>query len=291
MTKLFYQGHSACAGCPEAIAIHTILEVAGPNTIISNATGCTEIVSTPYPKSSWAVPYVHAAFETAASVASGIEAALKKMNKEANVIALAGDGATYDIGLQALSGMLERGHKVCYICLNNEAYMNTGVQRSSATPYCSWTTTSPSGRESLGNDTWKKPITEIMAAHQIPYAATASIGDINDLKQKLKKALLKENQPSFLDIHCPCPVGWKFESFNTLNIAKLAIETGIWVLYEIEHGQLKITKEPSNKPVDEYLKMQGRFKHLTSKEIAEIQKRVDNDWQKYKQLQQAGVKI
>jgi pyruvate ferredoxin oxidoreductase beta subunit len=282
--KLFFSGHSACAGCPEAIAIHSIMEIAGPNTIISNATGCTEIVSTPYPRSAWSVPYIHVAFETAASVASGIEAANKKLGKEANVIALAGDGGTFDIGLQALSGMFERGHKVCYICLNNEAYMNTGIQRSSATPYCAWTTTSPSGRVSLGNETWKKPIVEIAAAHRIPYAATASIGFLPDLKEKLKKALSKENQPSFIDLHCPCPTGWRFESSKTIEIAKLAVETGIWILYEIENGKLKITKEPSGKKVDEYLKAQGRFRHVTDKEIAVIQKHVDEEWNRLKKI-------
>ncbi len=292
MTKLLYQGHSSCAGCPEAIAIRNILDVAGPNTIISNATGCTEIVSSPYPTTSWAIPYIHVAFETAASVASGIEAALKKLGKkEINVIALAGDGGTFDIGFQALSGMLERGHKVCYICLDNGAYANTGVQRSSATPYGASTTTSPAGKVSIGNTTWKKPIVEIAAAHGIPYAANASIGLLPDLREKVKKALMKENQPSFLNIDCPCPLGWRFPSDKTINIAKLGLETGIIVLYEIEKGRLKITKEPGTKPVSEYLKPQGRFKHLTEKDIAIIQNRVNDDIKRYKELEKCGVRI
>ena len=292
MTKLLYQGHSSCAGCPEAIAIRNILDVAGPNTIISNATGCTEIVSSPYPTTSWAIPYIHVAFETAASVASGIEAALKKLGKkEINVIALAGDGGTFDIGFQALSGMLERGHKVCYICLDNGAYANTGVQRSSATPYGASTTTSPAGKVSIGNTTWKKPIVEIAAAHGIPYAANASIGLLPDLREKVKKALMKENQPSFLNIDCPCPLGWRFPSDKTINIAKLGLETGIIVLYEIEKGRLKITKEPGTKPVSEYLKPQGRFKHLTEKDIAIIQNRVNEEIKRYKELQDSGVRI
>jgi len=292
MTKLLYQGHSSCAGCPETIAIRNILDVAGPNTIISNATGCTEIVSTPYPTTSWAIPYIHVAFETAASVASGIEAALKKLGKkDINVIALAGDGGTFDIGFQALSGMLERGHKVCYICLDNGAYMNTGIQRSSATPYGASTTTSPAGKVSIGNTTWKKPIVEIAAAHGIPYAASASIGLLPDLREKVKKALMKENKPSFLNIDCPCPLGWRFPSDKTVNIAKLAVDTGIVVLYEIEKGRLKITKEPGTKPVSEYLKPQGRFKHLTEKDIQIIQNRVNEEIKRYKELQDSGVRI
>ncbi|MCX6818972.1 MAG: thiamine pyrophosphate-dependent enzyme [Candidatus Aenigmarchaeota archaeon] len=292
MTKLLYQGHSNCAGCPETIAIRNILDVAGPNTIISNATGCTEIVSSPYPTTSWAIPYIHVAFETAASVASGIEAALKKLGKkEINVIALAGDGGTFDIGFQALSGMLERGHKVCYICLDNGAYMNTGIQRSSATPYGASTTTSPAGKVSIGNTTWKKPIVEIAAAHGIPYAASASIGLLPDLREKVKKALMKENQPSFINIDCPCPLGWRFPSDKTINIAKLGLETGIIVLYEIVKGRLKITKEPGTKPVSEYLKPQGRFKHLTEKDIAIIQNRVNEEIKRYKELEKCGVRI
>jgi pyruvate ferredoxin oxidoreductase beta subunit len=283
MSELFCQGHSSCAGCPEAIAIRNILDVAGKDTIISNATGCTEIAGSQYPLTSWGVPYIHVAFETAASVASGIEAANKKLGKEnINVIALAGDGATYDIGLQALSGMLERGHKVCYICIDNGAYANTGMQRSSATPYGAWTTTSPSGKKSIGNVTRKKQIVEIVAAHRIPYAASASIGFMNDLKAKISKALKKENQPSFINIDCPCPLGWKFSAEKVIEIAKSGVETGIFPLYEVENGKVTINKEPS-RPVKEYLKSQGRFKHLTDKDIEAIQNMVDEDWKRLKQ--------
>lgn len=290
MSKLFYQGHSSCAGCPFAIAIRTILNATGEDVIISNATSCSEIVSTPYPTTSWAVPYIHVLFETAASVASGIEAALKKLGKKTKVIALAGDGGTYDIGLQALSGMVDRGHDVLYICYDNECYANTGIQRSSATPYAAWTTTSPSGRMSIGNETFKKPVAEMMAVQGAPYVATSSIGYPDDIEKKVKKALSIKG-PKFMIIHAPCPVAWRFEPFNTVKIAKLAVETGLWVMYEIENGKLRITKEPSKKPIEEYLKSQGRFKHVTKKEIGEIQKRVDEDWKKYKDLQQAGVKI
>ena len=169
--------------------------------------------------------------------------------------------------------------------------MNTGIQRSSATPYAAWTTTSPSGSASIGNPTWKKPIVEIAAAHHIPYAASASIGFLPDLKEKLKKALMKENQPSFINIDCPCPLGWRFESSNTINIAKLAVETGIVFLYEIEHGKFKINMEKSDKPVSEYLKSQGRFKHLKEKDIEVIQKHIDDEYQRLKELEKSGVRI
>ncbi len=290
MSELFYPGHSSCAGCPAAIAIRAILNAAGKNTVISNATSCSEIISTPYPMSSWGVPYIHVLFETAASVASGIEAALKKLGKEANVIALAGDGGTYDIGLQALSGMVDRGHDVLYICYDNECYANTGIQRSSATPYAAWTTTSPSGRVSIGNETFKKPIAEMMAVQGAPYVATSSVGYPEDIEAKVKKALSIKG-PKFIVIHAPCPLAWRFEAPNTVNVAKLAVETGMWVLYEIENGRLKITKEPSGKKVDEYIKAQGRFKHVTEKETKKMQKRVDEDWKKYKELQNTGVRI
>jgi len=283
--KLFSPGHGSCAGCPLPILIREILNIAGPKTIISNATGCAEIISTQYPTSSWKVPYIHVAFETAASVAAGIEAACKKLGRDATIIALAGDGGTYDIGLQALSGMLERGHKVCYICLDNGAYMNTGIQRSSATPFNSWTTTSPSGKMSKGNKTLKKPIVEICAAHRIPYAAYASVGYLHDLRGKLKKALDKNNQPSFVNIDSPCPVGWRFPPHKTIDMAKLAVETGFVVLYEIEKGKLRITKDIENrKPVSEYLSLQGRFKHLTKEDIEKIQKLVDNEIERLKNL-------
>lgn len=292
MSKLLYQGHSSCAGCPETIAIRNILDVAGPNTIISNATSCTEIISTPYPTTSWALPYLHVAFETAASAASGVEAALKKLGKkDINIIALAGDGGTYDIGLQALSGMLERGHKVCYICLDNGAYMNTGVQRSSATPFGASTTTSPSGKASIGNTTWKKPIVEIAAAHKIPYAANASIGFLPDMKEKIRKALMKENQPSFINIDCPCPLGWRFPSDKTIDIAKLGVETGIVILYEIEKGKFKINKEPGTRPVSDYLKPQGRFKHLNDNDIKIIQEHINEEVKRFKKLQESNLKI
>lgn len=281
----FYHGATNCCGCPETIAVRNILEVSGKNTVIVNATSCLEIVSSQYPHTSWGVNYIHGAFENASAIASGVSLALEKLGKEGNVIAIAGDGGTLDIGLQALSGTLERGDKICFICLDNNAYMNTGIQRSSATPFGAWTTTSPSGRISIGKEEWKKQIAEIVAAHRTPYTATASIGFIPDLKEKVKKALEKKNQPSFIHVECPCPLGWKFNPSKTIEIARLAVETGMWMLYEIHNGKFKITKTvEKRKPVEEYLKTQGRFAHLFKPEnkhiIKKIQAHVDNEWEK-----------
>ena len=282
---LFFQGASNCSGCPETIAVRVILGVAGKNTVIVNATSCLEIFSSQYPNTSWGVNYIHGAFENTAAIAGGVSLALEKQGREANVIAIAGDGGTLDIGLQALSGMLERGEKVCYICLDNEAYMNTGVQRSSATPLGASTTTSPSGSVKPGNLTMKKSIVDIVAAHHIPYIATATVGHIDDLKAKVAKALKKDNQPSFLHILNPCPVGWGFDSWRTVELARLAVDTGMWILFESERGAMRITKDIlEKKPVEEYLKPQKRFSHLfkpdNSHIIKKIQEHVDSEWER-----------
>ncbi|MFH1420962.1 MAG: pyruvate synthase subunit PorB [Candidatus Aenigmatarchaeota archaeon] len=288
--KLFYPGQTSCAGCPETIAIHHVLKAAGKNTIVVNATGCTEIFTTQYPTTAWGVNYIHVAFENAGAVASGVRAALDKLKQNGNVIAIAGDGGTYDIGLQALSGMLERGHKVLYICMDNEAYANTGVQRSGATPYAASTTTSPSGKKSIGNQTWKKSIIEIVAAHHIPYVATASIANPNDLENKVKKALAA-NGPSFINVHCPCPPGWRFGAGQTVNIAKMAVETGMWVLLEIENGTMRINQKPKFTPIADYLKTQGRFKHIKDSEIEKIQAHVYEEWKHYEAFEKKNVKL
>ncbi|OYT56900.1 MAG: 2-ketoisovalerate ferredoxin oxidoreductase [Candidatus Aenigmarchaeota archaeon ex4484_14] len=291
MTDLFRKGHNACAGCPAAIAIRNIMQAAGPNTIVSIATSCSEIISTQYPRTAWGVNCVHCAFENAAAVASGIEKAMKVRGQEdINIIAIAGDGGTSDIGLQALSGMLERGHNVLYVCYDNECYANTGIQRSSATPYGAWTTTSPPGRLSIGNETFKKPLAEIAAAHKIPYVATASVAYPDDLQRKVKKALSIRG-PKFIHVQAPCPIAWRFDSSMTVSVGRLAVETGMWVLYEIENGILKINQRPTGKKVEEYLKVQGRFKHLKPKDIEKIQKRVDEDWKNYQEWEKAEVKL
>ena len=279
---LLSKGHAMCGGCSVAIAINLISRAAPKDLIISCATSCLEVTTSTYPETAWKVPWIHAAFETASSVASGVEAAIEKLGKDWKVLAIAGDGGTFDIGLQALSGMLERGHKVTQVCLDNECYANTGVQRSSATPYGASTSTTPSGRQSLGNTTFKKPIVEITAAHGIPYAASASIAYPADLIRKMKIAF--EKQPSFVHIHCPCTTGWKFDTSQTVEVAKLAVETGMWVLFEIEDGVFRISKRiDSRKPVEEYLKTQGRFSHIINRpdEIKKIQEHVDKEWKRY----------
>ena len=279
--EYFIHGHRACAGCAAPIALRLILKVLGPRTIVVNATSCIEIVSTPYPDNAWMTPYIHSLFENTAAIASGIEAALKvqmrkgkRAKERINIVVIAGDGGTSDIGLQALSGALERGHDFLYICYDNEAYMNTGIQRSSSTPYGAWTTTSPPGRISIGQDTWKKDVVKIAAAHDIPYAATASVGYPQDLINKIEKAS-KIIGPKYIQIHTPCPTGWRYDTSLSIEIARLAVQTGMWILAEYENGEFKPRKIAKKVPVKEYLKLQGRFRHLPDEEIEKIQKYID----------------
>ncbi|MDD4953809.1 MAG: thiamine pyrophosphate-dependent enzyme [Candidatus Omnitrophica bacterium] len=282
--RLFKSGHTACAGCGQAIAARIVTEAAGPNTIIANSTGCLEVFTTAYPETAWGVPWIHSLFENSAAVASGVEAALIYLGKKdnINVIAQGGDGGTADIGLQALSGMLERGHDILYVCYDNEAYMNTGVQRSGLTPFATNTTTSPAGSASSGNIRPKKPLPEIALAHGIAYVATASAGFYQDLQRKVKKALSIKG-PKYMQVHVPCPLGWRHETDQTLSVAKLAVETGLYPLFEYEFGQLISQKKITPKPVEEYLKTQGRFKHLlkSPEEIKKIQAIADYNIKKY----------
>lgn len=281
---LFKSGHTACAGCGQAIAARLVIEAAGANTIIANNTGCLEVFTTKYPETAWGVPWIHSLFENSAAVASGIEAALKYLGKKEtiNVIAQGGDGSTADIGLQALSGMLERGHDILYVCYDNEAYMNTGVQRSGLTPFDTNTTTSPSGEQSSGNIRPKKPMPEICLAHGIPYVATASAGFPQDLQRKVKKAISIKG-PKYIQIHVPCPLGWRHETNQMLPVAKLAVDCALYPLFEYENGVLTGRKQIVPKPVDEYLKIQGRFKHLLNnpEEVKKIQEIADNNIRKY----------
>ncbi len=283
---LFKPGHTACAGCGQAIAARLVIEAAGPNTIVANNTGCLEVFSTWYPKSSWGVPWIHSLFENAAAVASGIEAALIYLGKKEgiNVIAQAGDGGTADIGLQALSGMWERGHDVLAVCYDNEAYENTGIQRSGLTPYGANTTTTPPGAgvKSIGNIRYKKPMPEIANAHGIPYVATASCGFPQDIQRKVKKAISIKG-PKYIQIHVPCPLGWRHQTNETLAVAKLAVQTGLYPLIEYENGVLISQRKITPKPVQEYLKIQGRFKHLLNnpEEIKKIQEVADNNILRY----------
>ncbi|MCP3684908.1 MAG: pyruvate synthase subunit beta [bacterium] len=290
--ELFASGHRACAGCGSALAIRHALKAAGKNTIVVQATGCMEVVSTPFPETSWMVPYIHVAFENAAAVASGVDTALKKQGKRetTNVLVFGGDGGTFDIGIQAISGAMERGQRFCYVCNDNGGYMNTGIQRSGATPKYAATTTSPAGKKIGGKTEYKKDMPFIIAAHGA-YVATANIAFPQDLVKKVQKGLSMKG-PAYIQVFSPCPTGWKTPSDQTINISKLAYQTNIAPLFEIEDGVVKITREPSKKTaVLDYLKTQGRFKHLKEDDIADVQKHIDERWERIKKLAETGVKL
>jgi len=284
-------GHRACQGCGEVVALRQVMKALGNNVIVVSATGCMEIISSPYPQSAWRVPWLHVAFENAAAVASGVEAAHKAMirkgrieDKNTTFLAIAGDGGTADIGIQALSGALERGHNFVYVCLDNEAYMNTGIQRSSSTPYGAGTTTSPPGKKSIGQQTWKKNMPAIAAAHNIPYVATGSPAYYIDLMNKVKKASLVEG-PAYLHLFSPCPTGWRCAVEDSIQTARLVVQTKIFPLYEVIDGRWRLSRKIKKpKPVSEYLKMQRRFSHLTEEDIAMIQERVDRDYDRLLEL-------
>ncbi len=288
--ELFSTGHRACAGCGEVLAVRQILLAAVKPIVCVMPTGCLEIVSTIYPHTAWQVPMFHNAFENAAATISGVEAAYKvfrrkgSISKDINFIAFGGDGGTYDIGFQALSGAVERGHRFLYVCLDNEAYMNTGIQRSSATPLGAHTTTSPAGEKIPGKLQWRKEIVEIMIAHDIPYAAQASIQNWNDLSNKVRKALSTQG-PSFINVLVPCPLGWGYPSEKTVEMSRLAVDTCFWPLYECENGVYKLNYNPKEKkPVVEWLKGQDRFRHIFKPEnkalLEDFQKEVDRRWEK-----------
>ncbi len=287
--ELFSRGHRACAGCAEALAVRQILLAAQKPVVAVMPTGCLEIFSSIYPESAWQVPMIHTAFETSASTASGVEAAYrfhKKMGRiKENIrfIAFGGDGATYDIGFGALSGAVERRHRFLYVCTDNEAYMNTGIQRSSATPYGAHTTTSPAGTKVPGKRQHRKDIMEIMIAHDIAYAGQTTVALWNDLVTKVQKALAADG-PSFLNVLVPCPLGWGYPAETTIEMSRLAADTCFWPVYEFADGKYEINHEPKEKkPVEEFLKPQGRFRHLFKDEkgkeiIAEIQRKTDEKW-------------
>lgn len=285
--EYFAPGHRACIGCGEALAVRLAGKALGPNVIIAEATGCMEIVSSPLPWTSWRVPWIHTLFENTAAVASGVESGLKAMARkkglaaqEVTVVAMAGDGGTSDIGLQALSGALERGHNFLYLCFDNEAYMNTGIQRSSSTPYGASTTTSPAGKMSIGQVTWKKNMPAIVAAHNIPYVATACPSYPFDLMAKVAKGAATQG-PAYVHILNICPVGWRCRPELTIKLGRLAVQTGVFPLYEVEDGRYKLSVRPSKlKPVTDYMKLQGRFRHLSEETITEIQDRVDREYTK-----------
>jgi pyruvate ferredoxin oxidoreductase beta subunit len=293
---LFLSGHRACAGCAPATVLRLIMKATRGPTIVTNATGCMEVSSTIYPYTSWATPWLHTAFETAGSNASGIEAALKILrkkgrikNQQVDVVAFAGDGGTYDIGIQALSGAVERGHDFLFVLYDNEAYMNTGIQRSGGTPYGAFTTTSQAGSSVPGKLEQKKPIADIMVAHDMPYVATASPYYWKDLITKARKGI-EVNGPAFLHVFAPCPRGWRSESSKSIELSKLAVETCIFPLWEAANGEYQLSvpskvialAPQKKKPVKEYLQVQGRFRHLftpkNQKMLEEIQHRTDEKW-------------
>ena len=283
----FTPGHRACVGCAEALAVRQVVKAIGRDVVVVNATGCMEVISSCYPNSAWAVPWIHTIFENASAVASGVESAIKVMRRKGvlpkdrrvKVVAIGGDGATADIGLQSLSGMLERGHDVLYVCFDNEAYMNTGIQRSSETPYGASTTTSPSGQVSIGQRTWKKNMPEIVAAHHVPYVATACPSYPFDLIKKVEKAMRVEG-PSYIHVFSVCPTGWCSAPDLAVRMGRLAVLSGVFPLYEIEDGEWKLSMDLDKlTPVKEYFKGQGRFRHLQENDIEFIQKHVEKDWQ------------
>jgi pyruvate ferredoxin oxidoreductase beta subunit len=279
--ELFEPGHRACGGCGPALAARHILKGSGPDTIVVASTGCMEVFSTPYPETAWKVPWIHSLFENASAVASGVEVALKKQGRSEHIICICGDGATFDIGTMCISGAFERGHNITYICYDNEAYMNTGIQRSGATPYDASTTTSPAGAFSTGNKTQKKDMPAILAAHGAPYVATCSIAYPNDIVKKVERAV---NTPGacYIQIHAPCCTGWGFDGAKTIDISKMAIQSGLWVNYEMVDGVVEKAKKIKRKPVDEYLSEQKRFRHLfkpkrNDTEIGKIQAVADRN--------------
>ncbi len=255
-------GHMACPGCGQALGARLVTEAIGPDVIVANATGCLEVFTTAWPRSSWRVPWIHSLFENAPAVASGIEAALKVQRRPTKVVAMGGDGGTFDIGLQSLSGMLERNHDVLYVCFDNEGYMNTGVQRSSSTPHAAITTTSPRGKQRMGKRHLKKDLLSIIAAHHIPYAATATVAYPSDLRSKVRRGVEIEGA-AFLVVHSPCPLGWGHDGGLSIEVARLAVQTGIFPLIEMERGTVvNVMKLRNLRPVVDYLKLQERFRHL-----------------------------
>ncbi len=295
-------GHRACAGCTGANIIRQVLLAAGPDTVLGCATGCMEVVTTIFPYTAWKIPFIHSAFENSAATVSGVETAFRALKKRGdlpvardkmNFIAMGGDGGTYDIGLQSLSGAMERGHKMLYVCYDNEAYMNTGIQRSSATPFGAHTSTAPAGKVKQGKEQHRKDLTGIMVAHNIPYVAQTTPFHWRDLAAKVRKALDADG-PAFLNIIMPCTVGWHFEMHLGMEMAKNAVESNFWPLFEVEKGEWKLNYQPKERlPIVEWLKPQGRFKHLfkpgNEAILEEIQRKVDADWAKLLKMTEGRV--
>lgn len=286
-------GHRMCAGCGAPVAVRGVLRALKEEdqAVIGNATGCLEVSTFTYPYTAWKDSFIHSAFENAGATVSGAEAAYNAMKRKGKIsdnykfIAFGGDGGTYDIGFQSLSGAMERGHDMVYVCYDNGAYMNTGIQRSSATPKYADTTTSPSGKVVPGKQQFSKDLTDIIAAHNIPYVAqTTFVKNFKDLHEKSEKAIYTSG-PAFMNVLAPCPRGWRYDESELMEICRLAVETCYWPLFEVINGEWHLTYKPKEKlPVEEFLKPQGRFKHLfkpgNEHMIEDIQKEVDRKWNK-----------
>ena len=292
----FTPGHRTCAGCGIPTVVRAILAATDKPVVVSNATGCLEVASTMDPFTNWNVPYIHNAFENAAATLSGVETAYRALKKKGKIkddikfVAFGGDGGTYDIGLQSLSGTLERGHDIVYVCYDNEGYMNTGGQRSSASPFGSSTTTDPAGKVRSGKQEFNKNFTEIAVAHNIPYVAQTTIGNWADMMRKAEKAFNVKG-PAVLNILTPCILFWKVPTNSAVQLSKLAYETNFWPLYEVEDGKYTLNYNPPNrKPIEEWMKPQGRYKHLLGNNeiIEKIQKHYDDEFEKLKK--KCGVK-
>lgn len=290
-------GHRLCAGCGASIAVRQVLLGANAPVVTCSATCCLEVSTTTYPYSAWRSSFIHNAFENAAATISGVEAAYKalkrkgKITEDVKFIAFGGDGGTYDIGLQSLSGAMERGHNMVYVCYDNGAYMNTGIQRSGATPFLAATSTTPAGKAHPGKEQWQKDLTAIIADHNVPYVAQASVSHWKDLVEKAEKAFAVDG-PAFLNVLAPCPRGWRIPSEATIEIAKTAVQTGFWPLFEVEDGEWKLNYKPRElKPITEWLKPQGRYRHLfkpgNEGMIAEYQQIVDKNWDRL--LRRCGI--
>ncbi len=273
--EYLFSGHTGCPGCGAVLAMRHVLKGLGDKTVVAIPACCWSIIAGAFPYATLNVPLMHCAFETGAATAAGIKAALEiRGDTETTVLAWAGDGGTFDIGLQALSGAAERNDDIIFICYDNEAYMNTGIQRSSATPWKTWTSTTPANTP---KETPKKDIVATMMAHHIPYIATGSVAYPADLIAKVRKA--KEIRGTkFIHILIPCPPGWRHPSELTIKIARLAVLSRVFPLYEIEDGNHRVTVEPDDTRVSEYLKLQGRFRHLDETDIEVIQANVDREW-------------
>ncbi|MDA3822325.1 MAG: thiamine pyrophosphate-dependent enzyme [Bacteroidales bacterium] len=286
----FSGGHRMCAGCPVPIITKMLTQVTDHEVVAVSATGCLEVASSIFPYSAWKIPWVHTAFENAAATMSGIETMYRvrkkkgEIDKEIKFVAIGGDGGTYDIGLQSLSGAMERGHDMLYICYDNGAYMNTGIQRSSATPLGASTTTTPSSDVNSGKKQHRKDLTAIMVAHNLPYIAQASVHKPVDLSNKIKLGLETEG-PCFLNVLTPCIPGWAIAPDFAIQAARMAVEANFWPLYEVIDGQYKINYQPKERqPIKDWLFLQGRFKHLKDPQwesvIEELQSEIDHQWER-----------